>query len=64
MSTPLFIVVKTNGQIWATCVPEEAGSIGGTIFKVNSLARKTLIATATGTSAVSVNTKSGKHTEI
>jgi hypothetical protein len=46
--TPLFIVIKTNGEIWNASDVASAKAIGGTVYKINPLAKSQKIATVSG----------------
>jgi hypothetical protein len=50
--SPIFIVVKTNGEVWVTSDLPAAQSIGGVIHKVSPLVAKQKICTATNATAV------------
>lgn len=60
---PIFIVVKSNGDIWVASNEKDAVAVGGTIHKVNGLPATQKIFTATGCTSVT-STKNGLHTDI
>lgn len=61
---PVFIVITNAGAVWFTRHPEVADAIGGTVFRLASLAKKQQFATVTGASAVVALNGSGSGNEL
>lgn len=64
MSAPIFVVVKTNGEIWIANDAPTANAIGGVVHKVSPEIRSQKIATANGATSVTSASKSGAQTDI